>query len=119
MKKIILILSLLLVLTGCNTNAPTNPQTTETPVAENNSEIDPSTFANFKILAPGGAPALALLPLFDNVKEIDIVDGPDNLQVEFTGPSNYDIVIAPTNLGVRLASMDKTEYRLGFQRKLR
>lgn len=124
MNKLLKIVLAALVLSGCATTSTATQTTEETPAAQETAQatsgqlpdvttdVDTESFKDITILAPGGAPALALLPLFENGNSIDIVDGPDNLQAEFTGPSNYDIVIAPTNLGVKLATMDKTEYRL-------
>lgn len=57
-----------------------------------------------KILSPTGAPALSLLSLYENV-EIETVEGTDVLTAELSKKdSEYDIIVAPTNLGAKLYS---------------
>lgn len=90
MKKIITLLLITLCLVACGTKQETN-------VEEN---IDQT----YKIVSPSGAPALSLLDLADDEKiELDIVDGTDVLQAEFVD-NKADIIIAPVNLGVKLAN---------------
>jgi len=59
-----------------------------------------------KILAPTGAPALSLLSLYENENvEIETVEGTDVLTAELSKKdSEYDIIVAPTNLGAKLYS---------------
>lgn len=66
------------------------------------------------ILSPQGAPALSLIPIQNAGKNnITTVDGSDPLQAAFVSPDKeYDVIIAPTNLGVKLASLGKTSYKL-------
>lgn len=101
MKKLVIVLALVLGLTGCG-------------VTKNNDE-EMTDFNDLSILSPTGAPALALVDLLINEPEmkIDTVEGADVLQAAFVNPaSEYDMIIAPTNLGAKLASMQKTDYRL-------
>lgn len=59
-----------------------------------------------KILAPTGAPALSLLSLYEDENvEIETVEGTDVLTAELSKKdSEYDIIVAPTNLGAKLYS---------------
>lgn len=96
MKKIIVVLlTALLVCTGCSTSKP--------------NEI--KDISELKVLSPSGAPALALLDVVND--NVNIVDGSEPLQAAFVNPNpEYELIIAPTNLGTKLASVDNTEYRL-------
>ena len=98
MKKILLLILSLILLTGCKTQS-----------------VESNETAALKILAPSGAPALALVELFSLPEKysIHVVDGSDVLQAAFVQPdSEYDVIIAPTNLGVKLIQSGKTEYQL-------
>ncbi len=98
MKKLILLIVSLVFFAGCS-QKPANS--------------DDKT--SLKILSPSGAPALALVDLFSmpEMYTIDVVDGADVLQAAFVQPEGeYDVSVAPTNLGVKLAQAGKTEYRL-------
>lgn len=57
-----------------------------------------------KVLAPAGAPSLALLGAYNMDKvTIDTVEGADVLTAELAKKdSDYDIIVAPTNLGAKL-----------------
>ena len=59
---------------------------------------------SLKILAPNGAPALALLPVAAMGGDVTFVDGADALQA---APSiltpEYDVIVAWSNLGMKLA----------------
>ena len=59
-----------------------------------------------KILSPTGAPALSLLSLYEDENiEIETVDGTDVLTAELSKKdSEYDMIVAPTNLGAKLYS---------------
>ena len=67
-----------------------------------------------KILSPTGAPSLSLLPIVKGGKNtVETVEGADPLQAALVNPDPaYDVIVAPTNLGVKLASAGKTDYRL-------
>ncbi len=66
------------------------------------------------ILCPTGAPALSLLEEYQNEHvTINTVSGSDVLASEFVKKdSEYDIIIAPINLGCQLISKDQTDYKL-------
>jgi len=104
MKKILTLLFGLFLLTGCihfDVNIKVNNDETESE--------------HITILSPTGAPALALLDLLQSdIKEnIVTVNGSDVLQAAFVNPDpEYDLIIAPTNLGAKLAYIGKTEYKL-------
>lgn len=109
MKKIGLILAALLLMVGC-AQTPKTPEATATP-----STTPETAFkTELSVLSPTGAPALALLDVLNNgSSNINLVDGSDVIQAAFLNPNpEYDVIIAPTNLGAKLASVNKTEYRL-------
>ncbi|HEY8443733.1 MAG TPA: hypothetical protein VIL24_02930 [Clostridia bacterium] len=65
-----------------------------------------------KMLVPNGITLIAVGGLYDNPDiKIENVDGPDNLQVELM-KKNYDIIIAPLNLGAKLYNAGKSVYKL-------
>lgn len=92
MKKFILILSCILVLAGCTS----------------------SKKDEIKILAPKGATAISLAGLIDNENyQITTVDGTDIITTELVkNESEYDIIIAPVNVGAKLISEGKSQYLL-------
>ena len=96
-----------LLLTGCaapagNVNEPKGEEP-KNPAAE-----------PIKVLAPTGAPALSVMELAaDGVNTVDFVTGSEALSAEFAkSDSDYDMILAPINLGAKLISADKTDYRL-------
>lgn len=95
MKKVMLVLLSLIVIAGCS---PKQSQVEE----------------ELNVLSPKGAPALSILDYAsENKEQVTFVDGADLLQATFLNPNpEYQVVIAPTNLGVKLASMQKTDYKL-------
>lgn len=68
------------------------------------------------IICPTGAPSLALVGVYEDVvKEgkIDFVDGSDMLIAELSkADSEYEVIVAPINLGTKLMSQGQTDYRL-------
>lgn len=79
--------------------------------------ITPTSTADsvaLNILAPKGATALPLAKIItENIHSVTTVDGSDVLQAALVNPEpEYDIIIAPTNLGVKLAAAGKTTYKL-------
>lgn len=67
------------------------------------------------ILAPTGAPALGILGAFgnENVANVETVSGSDVLQSELAkADSEYDIIVAPSNLGMSLAAKGADDYEL-------
>lgn len=98
MKKIIsLFLSLLMIIsiTGCTS-------------AKEDDTI--------KIICPTGAPGLALVSVYEDVTKegkIDFVDGSDQLVAELSKDnSEYNIIIAPINVGAKLLAADQTDYKM-------
>ena len=109
MKKLSSIVLAGLLLAGCA--APSEQTASPTPTTT----ATPSTTAEgLKILAPSGAPGYSLLPIVKEGKnDVEIVDGTQTLQAAFVSPDHeYDVIVAPTNLGVKLASAGKTTYKL-------
>ena len=107
MKKLLGALVLALVLTGCAAKpAPVEPEVTPTP-----EPVEELT--DISILGPSGAPSLPLIPALKDGMDVTIVEGPDVLQSAFVNPEpQYDVIIAPSNLGAKLASNGKTTYRM-------
>ena len=99
MKKVLgLLLAMVMMLTGCTTSEP--QQTT------------------FNVLCPTGAPTLAWLSTYEEITEtgkFDVTEGTDQLIAELSkSDSEYDIIVAPVNVGVKLISagksMEKNQY---------
>ena len=125
MKKLITGLLAGLLLVGCGTATSTQaPEVTQENVEEVVQQIDDQTqdllaqaqaqaeAFDIKILSPNGAPALAVLPAAVGGK-VDFVDGADALQAAFVNPDgDYDLIVAPSNLGLKLASAGKTAYKM-------
>ena len=69
-----------------------------------------------KILCPAGAPSLAFVSEYENISKkgkIDFVDGSDQLVAELSkDSSDYDIIVAPINLGAKLIASEQTDYRI-------
>ena len=68
-----------------------------------------------KVLAPTGAPALSLVEQasIESENTIDFVTGSENLQAELVkADSEYDIIYAPVNLGVKMIQAGKSVYKL-------
>lgn len=100
MKKLIkylLCLMMAFVITGCSTSSKDESSTV-------------------KILCPVGAPALAFVSKYENINKngkIDFVDGSDQLVAELSkNNSDYDIIVAPINLGAKLLADKQSDYRI-------
>lgn len=64
------------------------------------------------ILCPSGAPALALTSIYED-HNVTIVEGTDLLIAELSKKdSDYDLIVAPINLGAKLMSANQTDYFL-------
>lgn len=97
MKKILSIIVMMsMLLVGCSTSSKKTEEV--------------------KILTPNGAPALSLLGVYEEVMKkgsIRIVEGSDLLSSELIkSDSEYDVIVAPINLGCQLLAKGKTEYKL-------
>ncbi len=112
MKKLGYIGLVLAVLTGCSSTAASSSSAVETADAE--ATVETVSVEGLNILAPTGAPGYALLPVaLENQNTITLQDGSEALQAAFVNPTpEYDVIIAPTNLGVKLATAGKTTYQL-------
>lgn len=115
MKKLLLSFLSLVLLAGCSSSTTTASEPTSTPdetivATEETTSVD---YTGLKVLSPSGAPVLSLIgPILDGV-DVEVTDGADKLQAELiSGEVNYDVIIAPTNLGVKLAANGKTTYKL-------
>ncbi len=93
MKKIITSLLALIILASCSTSKKSE---------------------EMKVLVPKGAPALSVLTYAsEHTDSVDFVDGAELLQAAFLNPvPQYQVIIAPTNLGLKLASDKKTKYKI-------
>lgn len=109
MKKVIALLCTLTLLAGCSSSPVATPNASATPQTTPGVEA-----AKIKVLSPTGAPALSTLSaMIDDIADITYVDGTDVLQAAFVNPNpEYDVIIAPSNLGAKLAEANKTEYRM-------
>lgn len=88
MKKIFILVLMVLCLVGCS--GTKNEEVVNEPLS-------------LSIVSPSGAPSLSLLDYIDDENmSIDIVDGSDVLQAEFSN-GNVDVIIAPINLGAKLS----------------
>lgn len=72
-------------------------------------EADP-----IKVLTPLGAPSLSMLGLYgDDKVTLETVDGSDTLQAELAKTDgDYDMIVAPINLGAKLITNGKSGYTL-------
>lgn len=96
----------LVLLAGC---ANTEPQTPDTP-------DEPVVVEDAKVLAPTGAPALSLMGYAlteDNLDHVTFTTGTETLSAELVkADSEYDVILAPVNLGTKMIQAGKSEYRL-------
>ena len=97
MKKLLKVaLAAMMLLTGCAKKEPT--QTT------------------FNVLCPTGAPTLAWLSTYEEITtegKFDVTEGSDRLVAELTkADSEYDIIVAPVNAGMKLITAGKSTYTL-------
>lgn len=122
MKKLLSVVFSTVLLVACangqqtaqNTTPEPTPEPTSTPTPEATPSETASTSSEaIKVLTPSGAPSLSTIPLIKDGYDVEVVDGPDMLQAAFVNPNpEYDVIIAPTNLGMKLATAGKTDYRL-------
>lgn len=98
MKIIKWILLFGLILSGC-TSKPTESKDT-----------------SLNVLCPSGAPTLAFLSSYEEITangKFEVVDGSDLLVSELSKEdSEYDVIVAPINVGTQLLSKGATTYRL-------
>ena len=97
MKKLFIVCCLLLtVLSGCS------------------SAQTPADDKVLTVLAPKGAPTIGILGYVkDNAAQVTTVDGSDLMQAAFVNPDpQYDVIVAPVNLGTKLISAGKSDYKL-------
>ena len=94
--------SLAFSLAACGTNSTEN--TTETDKNDNTAAGDETlTEESVRVLAPQGAPALAVLGAYKSGAQVDTVEGTDVLTAELAKEdSDYDIIVAPVNLGAKI-----------------
>ena len=73
-------------------------------------------YTNINILCPVGAPALSFVSEYENINKtgkIDFVDGSDQLIAELSkNNSDYDIIVAPINLGAKLIQNKQSDYKI-------
>lgn len=95
MRRILALVLASLLLVGCAQAAP-----------------EPLEWTGLSIMSPKGAPAVALVPLVENGTDtIDFVDGADLLSAELV-KGEYDVIVAPVNLGAMLYSKGNEAYKL-------
>lgn len=100
MKKIVVLLLTLLLVNGCASNPIASPS----PIPD----------VKLNILAPKGATALPFIEVIQEDKhKVDLVDGSDLLATAFVNPNpEYDVIVAPSNLGAKLIADGKSEYKM-------
>ena len=101
MKKLLVILLVFLTLFGCQKNVQPEPQ--------------PEPAKAVKVIAPTGAPALNLINYVAEFGKdtVTTTQGPDALQAALLNPeSEYDVIIAPINLGTNLILNKGAAYKL-------
>ncbi len=68
------------------------------------------------VLVPAGAPSLAFASVYEEINEtgtLDVVDGSDVLIAELSKKdSEYDLIVAPINLGATLINKDPCDYKM-------
>ncbi|MBR3693189.1 MAG: hypothetical protein IKL88_01555 [Erysipelotrichales bacterium] len=97
MKKILAVILILGILVGCSTT---------------NENTDNKTY---QVLVPKGAPALAVVNAMTDEREdaYTLVDGTDIITVELAKEnSEYDVIIAPINIGAKLIQSGQSSYKL-------
>lgn len=107
MKKLVLLCSLLFVfiaLVGCTKPKPETTCTTPLEEIKLNQEV--------KLLTPGGIPYLGLGGLIGTTNlTIEAVSGADPLKASLI-KGDYDIIVAPINLGAMLYNKNSSKYQL-------
>ncbi len=74
----------------------------------------PSSAPTLRVLVPTGAPTIAFVPMIlEELHTVVTVSGTDLLLAGFVNPNpEYDIIIAPINVGAKLIENNSTTYRL-------
>ena len=101
MKKLLTVLLALGLMAACAA-----PEEVEAPENE---------IVSYSVLAPKGAPALGVVRAMTNDRgdQYTLVDGADALTTELAKEeSEYDIIVAPINVGAKLISAGKSPYKL-------
>lgn len=92
-------------LAGCSSAPAQTSQSAASSTVSSESTASSTAAANdsdLRVLCPMGAPALASLGLAENGANIEYVEGQDLLVSELSKKdSEYDMIIAPVNLGVK------------------
>lgn len=114
MKKLFMMLAVLTLFIGCAPANQTSENEDEQLVEEEVNGQETVEAEGLKIISPQGAPALTLIPIVNDGKnEVVTVEGADAITAELSKPTpEYDVIIAPTNLGVKLASTGNSSYKL-------
>ena len=110
MKKLLISLITILMLAGCTTtNTPTATATVSPTATATVEDVE-----GLSVICPMGAPAVALISTaLEEKNTVDFVSGPDLLQAAFVNPTpQYDVIVAPSNLGAILATSEKTTYKM-------
>ena len=111
-KNVILVMVLLVagVLFACAKEDEKTP--VENPTGGDQTPEEPVKLEKIKVILPSGAPLMAIGGLLDNdAFEFEVTNGPDALGPALMG-NDYDIVIAPLNLGAKQHTLGKTSFKL-------
>lgn len=101
MKKFLMVLLALGLMTACSA-----PKEVEAPEKD---------IISYQVLSPKGAPALGIVRAMNGEREDEytLVDGADIVTTELAKEdSEYDIIVAPINVGAKLISSGKSNYKL-------
>ncbi len=107
MRKLICILLILFVFAGCSTNVEDgSSEVSGSEISQDNVEL-----SELSILCPTGAPSFAFAHEVQENDKLEFVDGTDLLQAAFVN-KEYDVIIAPSNLGAMLAKKGASDYKI-------
>lgn len=104
------------LLAGCGSTVSSSAASSapSASAAAENETVELNLSDTLSIIAPMGAPAYSLVGVADSDQiDLTVTDGADALQAAFISPQQeYDVIIAPTNLGAKLEAAGKTDYEL-------
>lgn len=106
MKKFLCVLLVAFMLCGCSSKKSEESVSSENDRTDNSEEL-----SELSILCPTGAPSFAFAGEILNHDQIEFVDGTDLLQAAFVN-KEYDVIVAPSNLGAALAAKGASEYKM-------
>lgn len=109
MKKLLSFLAVLslIILTSCSANAD-DKDPVDNPDDDNTEVVEES---GFSVLTPAGAPSVILCDYYKNNPDLVTVGDITSVQAALV-KEDYDMIIAPSNLGAKLIASGKSAYTL-------